>query len=177
MDTVAIPQTLHLRPIQLTAVPVKLNVTVAPDTSELPAVPPLKAATSEPRRTQAPAGLATMAALSSSKRVAVDPPFATVTVITADSPMLPAVSCARACNVWEPSGTVRVGPPASDGVSSPRAATRCATRGNWTPRTGPASEAVDVTGVVLEGVAWEGGWLIATVGGVVSGRLNVTLLS
>src|SRR3989442_15415052 len=68
MDTVAIPQTLHLRPIQLTAVPVKLKVTVAPDTSELPAVPPLNAATSGPRRTQAPAGLATTAALSSSKR-------------------------------------------------------------------------------------------------------------
>src|SRR5258708_32639230 len=54
MDTVAIPQTLHLRPIQLTAVPVKLRVTVAPDTSELPAVPPLKAATSDPPRTQEP---------------------------------------------------------------------------------------------------------------------------
>src|SRR5437879_11472220 len=88
MDTVAIPQTLHLRPIQLTAVPVKLKVTVAPDTSELPAVPPLKAATSGPRSTQAPAGLVLTAALSSSKRVPVDPPFATVTVTIADSPML-----------------------------------------------------------------------------------------
>src|SRR5687768_7605125 len=43
MDTVAIPQMLHWRPIQLTAVPVKVYVTVAPATSELPAVPPLKA--------------------------------------------------------------------------------------------------------------------------------------
>src|SRR5205807_203639 len=68
MDTVAIPQMLHLRPNQLTAVPVKLKVAVAPDTSELAAVPPLKAATSGPRRTQAPAGLPTTAGSVSSKR-------------------------------------------------------------------------------------------------------------
>ncbi len=49
MDTVAIPQTLHLRPIQLTPVPEKLNVAVAPAISELPAVPLLKAAISAPR--------------------------------------------------------------------------------------------------------------------------------
>ena len=67
------PQALHRRPIQLTAVPVKVKVTVAPVTSELPALPPLKAATSAPRRTQAPVGLALMAGLSSSKRVSVPP--------------------------------------------------------------------------------------------------------
>ena len=57
------PQTLHRRPIQLTVVPVKVNVTVASVTSELPAVPPLKEATSGPRRTQASVALARMAGL------------------------------------------------------------------------------------------------------------------
>ena len=57
MDTLAIPQMLHLSPIQLTAVPLKVNVAVAPATFEVTAMPPLKAAISGPRRTQAPAGL------------------------------------------------------------------------------------------------------------------------
>src|SRR5258706_7753331 len=74
MDTVAIPQTLHLRPIQLTPVPVKLNVAVAPAISELPAAPLLKAAISAPRNTQAPAGPALTAGLSSSTRVAAVAP-------------------------------------------------------------------------------------------------------
>src|SRR5688500_10754018 len=56
METVAMPQTLHRRPIQLTAVPVKVSVAVAPGTFELLAAPPLKTATSGPRGTHASAG-------------------------------------------------------------------------------------------------------------------------
>src|SRR5258708_27555465 len=90
MDTVAIPQALHWRRIQFTAVPVKLRVTVAPDTSELPAVPPLKAATSGPRRTQEPGGLT--AALFSSKRGTVAVPLGTGTVTPAEGARLPAAT-------------------------------------------------------------------------------------
>src|SRR5258708_18137261 len=102
METVAIPQTLHLRPIQVTAVPVNVNMAVAPVTSELPAVPPLKAATSGPRRTQAPEGLAITAALSSSKRLTVALPLATVTATLAEGAGLPAASRATAFSVCEP---------------------------------------------------------------------------
>src|SRR5438309_8576365 len=52
MNTVAIPQTLHLSPTQLTAVPVKVKLAVSPPIFELAAVPPLKAATSGPRSVQ-----------------------------------------------------------------------------------------------------------------------------
>src|SRR5258708_11341718 len=102
METVAIPQTLHLRPIQVTAVPVNVNVAVAPVTSELPAVPPLKAATSGPRRTQAPEGLAITAGLSSSKRLTVALPLDTLTATLAEVAVLPAASRATALSVCEP---------------------------------------------------------------------------
>src|SRR3989442_713523 len=101
MDTVAIPQTLHLRPIQLTAVPVKLNVTVAPDTSELPAVPPLKAATSGPRRTQASVGLALMAGVSSFNPGTAAGPLGTGTAEPAEVVRLRAASRATAVRVCE----------------------------------------------------------------------------
>ena len=68
IDTAAIPQTLHLRPIQLTDLPMNVNVAVAPAMLELSAVPPLKVATSAPCCTQAPAGLAQTERLSSSNR-------------------------------------------------------------------------------------------------------------
>src|SRR5258708_38545578 len=90
MDTVAIPQALHWRRIQFTAVPVKLRVTVAPDTSELPAVPPLKAATSGPRRTQEPVGLT--AALFSSKRGTGAVPLETGTVAPGAGARVPGAS-------------------------------------------------------------------------------------
>src|SRR5437899_1074844 len=107
MDTVAIPQMLHLRPIQLTAVPVKVKVAVAPAMSELPAAPPLKVATSAPRRTHAPAGLALTAGLSSSMRVTA-PPLETLTVTPAEVVRLPAASRATALKVCEPLATAVV---------------------------------------------------------------------
>jgi hypothetical protein len=48
MDTVAMPQTLHLTPIQLTAVPVKVNVAMAAVCLEATMVPPLKVPVSAP---------------------------------------------------------------------------------------------------------------------------------
>ena len=48
MDTRAMPQTLHLTPIQLTAVPVKLNIAVDAITLEATMVPPLKLPVSAP---------------------------------------------------------------------------------------------------------------------------------
>src|SRR5437899_2284536 len=57
METVAIPQMLHFSPIQLTFVPVKENVAVAPATFEVSALPPLNVAILEPLTTQALAGL------------------------------------------------------------------------------------------------------------------------
>src|SRR5882762_104388 len=67
MDTFAVPQVLHFRPIQLSAVPVKLNVAVV-GVFALWAVPSLKAAVSVPRSTQAGSGLPTIAELSFSTR-------------------------------------------------------------------------------------------------------------
>ena len=52
MDTMAIPQTLHLRPIQLTAVPLKLKLALSPARFELAAEPALNAAVSAPRNIQ-----------------------------------------------------------------------------------------------------------------------------
>src|SRR5437899_7382505 len=66
METVAIPQTLHLSPIQLTPVSVKGNVAVAPATFEPTAAPTLNVAILRPCATQAPAGLS-VAALSSNR--------------------------------------------------------------------------------------------------------------
>ena len=48
MDTVAIPQTLHLTPIQLTAVPVKLKIALDAATLEATMLPPLKVPVSAP---------------------------------------------------------------------------------------------------------------------------------
>jgi hypothetical protein len=48
IDTVAIPQPLHLTPIHVTAVPVKLNVAVALASLEAKIVPPLKVPVSGP---------------------------------------------------------------------------------------------------------------------------------
>jgi hypothetical protein len=66
IETVAIPQTLHLRPIHVIDRPANVNVAVAPVTSELPADPPLNAATSAPRGTHAPSGLPNTARVFSS---------------------------------------------------------------------------------------------------------------
>src|SRR5262245_46698822 len=101
IDTVAIPQILHFRPIQVTAVPVKRNVAVAPVMSELPAVRPLNEATSAPRITQAAVGAGLTAGSPSSKRtgVAGGGPFETVTVTVADVVRLPAPSRATALSV------------------------------------------------------------------------------
>jgi len=48
MDTAAIPQTLHLTPIQLTAVPVKLNIAEDAATLEATMLTPLKVPVSAP---------------------------------------------------------------------------------------------------------------------------------
>jgi len=47
-DTAAMPQTLHLTPIQLTAVPVKLNIAVEATILEATMLPPLKVPVSAP---------------------------------------------------------------------------------------------------------------------------------
>src|SRR2546422_965629 len=168
MDTVAIPQMLHLRPIQLTAVPVKLNVTVAPDTSELPAVPPLKAATSGPRRTQASAGLALIAGLSSSKRVTVAVPLETVTVTPAEVVRLPAASRATAVMVCEPLLALVVSQGTEYGAAVSSAPAFTPSNWNCTPTTPTLSEALAVTLIVPETVAPETGEVMLTVGDVVS---------
>src|SRR6267154_2520795 len=64
MDTLAIPQLSHLTPIQLTAVPVKLNVAVDPVTLEATMVPPLKVPVPEPNAVHEPV---VVAALSSER--------------------------------------------------------------------------------------------------------------
>ncbi len=167
MDTVAIPQTLHLRPIQLTPVPVKLNVAVAPAISELPAAPLLKAAISAPRITQAPAGLALTAGLFSSIRVA-EPPLATGIVTGAELARLPAASRATAVSVCEPFVAVVVFQETAKGAavaSAPRAAPSSL---NCTPATPTLSAALAVTAIVPETVAPLAGEVMLTVGGVVS---------
>src|SRR6266513_6063499 len=65
MDTAATPQTLHLTPIQLTAVPVKRNIAVEATVLAATMVPPLKVPDSEPKLVQAPIWLVA----SSSERV------------------------------------------------------------------------------------------------------------
>src|SRR5882724_12884749 len=64
MNTLAIPQLSHLTPIQLTAVPVKLNVAVDPMTLEAAIVPPLKIPVPEPNVVHEPV---LVAALSSER--------------------------------------------------------------------------------------------------------------
>src|SRR5687768_6719090 len=168
MDTLAIPQTLHLRPIQLTAVPVKVSVAVAPVTLELPACPPLKAAISERRITHAPAGPALIAGLVSSKRVV--PPggvvsLATVTVTGADVVRLPAASRATAVMVCEPlvvavvfQGT-EYGAVVTSGPGLP-------SRMDCSQVTAVSSAALAVTVIVPETVSPETGELMVTVGAV-----------
>src|SRR5258706_268287 len=69
METAAIPQTLHLTPIQLTAVPVKLNIAVDAMTLEATMPPPLKVPVSAPYVVQKPIAVAAP----SSELVAVGP--------------------------------------------------------------------------------------------------------
>src|SRR5437870_1626171 len=167
MDTVAIPQTLHLRPIQLTAVPVKLKVTVAPDTSELPAVPPLKAATSGPRRTQASAGPATTAALSSSKRWV--PPGG------GDASTVNALAL-----VAVPAGVVtRIGPVVAPAGTSARIEVAESTMkpALTVLKVSAVAPAELVPGAVTMGPAGPLVGVKFAVVGVVSGRLNLTVLS
>src|SRR5437762_3191090 len=168
MDTVAIPQIVHLRPIQVTPVPVKVNVAVAPAMSELPAEPPLKAATSAPRRTHAPAGLALTAGLSSSIRVTA-PPLKTVTVTPAEVVRLPAASRAIVVSVCEPLLAVAVFQETPKGAAVSSAPSAAPSSKNCTPATPTLSEAFAVTGIVPETVAPLAGELMLTVGGVVSG--------
>src|SRR5688572_22312774 len=178
MDTLAIPQTLHLRPIQLTAVPVKVSVAVAPVTLELPACPPLNAAISAPRSTQAPAGPALIAELVSSKRIV--PPggvvsLATVTVTGAEVVRLPAASRATAVMVCEPLVVVVVFQGAENGavVTSVPA---LPSRKNCTPVTAVSSAALAVTVIVPETVAPEAGELMLTVGAAASKRTLLSVL-
>src|SRR5439155_952675 len=175
MDTVAIPQMLHFRPIQLTAVPLKVKLAVAPAMSELPAAPPLKAATSAPRRTHAPAGLALTAGLSSSIRVTA-PPLETVTVTPAEVVRLPAASRAIAVSVCEPLLAVAVFQETPKGAAVSSAPSAAPSSKNCTPATPTLSEAVAVTVSVPETgapLAWE---LVLTVGAVVSGGGPLALL-
>src|SRR5947209_230263 len=168
MDTVAIPQMLHFRPIQLTAVPLKVKLAVAPAMSELPAAPPLKVATSAPRRTHAPAGLALTAGLSSSMRVTA-PPLETLTVTPAEVVRLPAASRATALKVCEPLATAVVLKEAEYGAALSSAPTLAPSTLNWTPATPTLSAAFAVTVIVPETVAPLAGEVMLTVGGVVSG--------
>src|SRR5688572_7255794 len=65
MDTVAIPQTLHLTPTQLSAVPVKLNVAVEPAVLECKIRSPLNVPVPGPEVFHAPRPPAYVATLSS----------------------------------------------------------------------------------------------------------------
>jgi hypothetical protein len=93
--------------------------------------------------------------------------FDTVTVTTAESPMLPAVSTARACRWCVPSTTVRVSHTVSNGASESTASSSPSSR-NCTARTPPGSDALAATVMVPDTVAPLLGEVTVTVGGVES---------
>src|SRR5439155_24017055 len=96
-------------------------------------------------------------------------PFETVTSTMADSPILPALSCARACKVCGPFPTVCVSHSASYGAVVSRASSTPSRR-NCTTATPEASDAAAFTVTTPETVCPFPGSPMLTVAGVLSTR-------
>src|SRR5882672_308187 len=173
-DTRAMPVPRARPPIQVTEVPVKVNVAWAPCVVENAALPPLHDLLASD--VHPPLGVSTTDGSVSSKR-APDPAggggggalLATVTVTGAEVVWLPAASRAMAVMVCDPSVAVAVFHETEYGgvVASALPLTPLSKR-NCTPTTPTLSAASAVTLIVSWTVAPEAGDVMLTVGGVVS---------
>src|SRR2546427_10295492 len=166
--TRAMPPIGARKPIQLTDVPVKVNMPSAPAAFEYAAVPPLHVLLVSPR-VQAPEPVTDGSV--SSKRVTVigggGGALETVTVTGTDVVRLLAASRATAVRVWPPLLVVVVSQGTEYGTPVSSAPRLMLSSLNWTPTTPRSSEAVAVTVIVADTVAPLLGAVIPTWGGVV----------
>ncbi len=103
--------------------------------------------------------------------------MSTVTVTALLVVVLPAASRATAVRVWEPLLVPAVFQETLYGLAVSSAPRFAPSSWNWTPATPTLSDALALTVIVPLTAAPLAGDVIATVGGVVSATLNVTVLS